>query len=124
MSRRSPRSTRTDTLFPYTTLFRSRVPVTAVVVVDGEHVGLLVAQDLRQALGGLLHISGPERPGLVVLRGAHHPGVDVAEELHPGHAVDLRGAVGLAGPAISPGPSCSVGTGRASGGQGVGQKGE
>src|SRR3546814_16085121 len=32
MIRRPPRSTRTDTLFPYTTLFRSRVPaVTALV---------------------------------------------------------------------------------------------
>src|SRR3546814_10056818 len=27
MIRRPPRSTRTDTLFPYTTLFRSRLPV-------------------------------------------------------------------------------------------------
>src|SRR3546814_13022431 len=27
MSRRPPRSTRTDTLFPYTTLFRSRQPL-------------------------------------------------------------------------------------------------
>src|SRR3546814_14329090 len=31
MIRRPPRSTRTDTLFPYTTLFRSRVPL--------QHVG-------------------------------------------------------------------------------------
>src|SRR3546814_13420870 len=30
MIRRPPRSTRTDTLFPYTTLFRSRQPVGAV----------------------------------------------------------------------------------------------
>src|SRR3546814_12741949 len=29
MIRRPPRSTRTDTLFPYTTLFRSRPPTTA-----------------------------------------------------------------------------------------------
>src|SRR3546814_8414100 len=27
MLRRTPRSTRTDTLFPYTTLFRSRLPI-------------------------------------------------------------------------------------------------
>src|SRR3546814_2432983 len=31
MIRRPPRSTRTDTLFPYTTLFRSRVPGFAAV---------------------------------------------------------------------------------------------
>src|SRR3546814_6704699 len=30
MIRRPPRSTRTDTLFPYTTLFRSRLPLVAV----------------------------------------------------------------------------------------------
>src|SRR3546814_4777170 len=31
MIRRPPRSTRTDTLFPYTTLFRSRAPYDAVL---------------------------------------------------------------------------------------------
>src|SRR3546814_998566 len=34
MIRRPPRSTRTDTLFPYTTLFRSQLPVLALDVVD------------------------------------------------------------------------------------------
>src|SRR3546814_8066729 len=29
MRRRPPRSTRTDTLFPYTTLFRSPIPITS-----------------------------------------------------------------------------------------------
>src|SRR3546814_3437565 len=33
MLRRPPRSTRTDTLFPYTTLFRSRVAVAAAAAV-------------------------------------------------------------------------------------------
>src|SRR3546814_13502147 len=32
MTRRPPRSTRTDTLFPYTTLFRSRVADTGTLV--------------------------------------------------------------------------------------------
>src|SRR3546814_12943731 len=32
MIRRPPRSTRTDTLFPYTTLFRSADPPTAIIV--------------------------------------------------------------------------------------------
>src|SRR3546814_16276835 len=36
MIRRPPRSTRTDTLFPYTTLFRSHV---VVVDDDAEHIG-------------------------------------------------------------------------------------
>src|SRR3546814_1338987 len=45
MIRRPPRSTRTDTLFPYTTLFRSHLerpglPVVAELhgVIDGDHV--------------------------------------------------------------------------------------
>src|SRR3546814_15786904 len=37
MIRRPPRSTRTDTLFPYTTLFRSADP-TEVALLDGEPV--------------------------------------------------------------------------------------
>src|SRR3546814_11538928 len=45
MIRRQPRSTRTDTLFPYTTLFRSRepLPVDILVLVDVEitRVGVL-----------------------------------------------------------------------------------
>src|SRR3546814_10954340 len=32
MIRRPPRSTRTDTLFPYTTLFRSRLRISALLV--------------------------------------------------------------------------------------------
>src|SRR3546814_5768752 len=44
MIRRPPRSTRTDTLFPYTTLFRSSNPVAesatgALTIADGEIVG-------------------------------------------------------------------------------------
>src|SRR3546814_1761413 len=34
MIRRPPRSTRTDTLFPYTTLFRSQIPLTASQITD------------------------------------------------------------------------------------------
>src|SRR3546814_8074762 len=41
MIRRPPRSTRTDTLFPYTTLFRSGLgtPATVRLFVDGKEVG-------------------------------------------------------------------------------------
>src|SRR3546814_9582080 len=41
MIRRPPRSTRTDTLFPFTTLFRSAYPVSRrarLLVADGDHV--------------------------------------------------------------------------------------
>src|SRR3546814_8499179 len=38
MIRRPPRSTRTDTLFPYTTLFRSN-PTTAMIMLSGVYYG-------------------------------------------------------------------------------------
>src|SRR3546814_4705364 len=55
MIRRPPRSTRTDTLFPYTTLFRSeRKPVDLVL----EHAG-----DVAVPLGGDPYLAlGPLRP--------------------------------------------------------------
>src|SRR3546814_1118952 len=51
MNRRPPRSTRTDTLFPYTTLFRSQV-VDAVFVLqcDGD-VGWIGHDDIRSPDG-------------------------------------------------------------------------
>src|SRR3546814_6539679 len=42
MIRRPPRSTRTDTLFPYTTLFRSRLDGAKSFVVDGHVADLIV----------------------------------------------------------------------------------
>src|SRR3546814_4949839 len=45
MIRRPPRSTRTDTLFPYTTLFRS------YLVLAPEHDGVAVAVAAQQVLG-------------------------------------------------------------------------
>src|SRR3546814_12610932 len=52
MIRRPPRSTRTDTLFPYTTLFRSGEPA-----VRQHHRIELVAVDDQQllAVGGFMH---------------------------------------------------------------------
>src|SRR3546814_15484870 len=48
MIRRPPRSTRTDTLFPYTTLFRSapRVTTPRRLAVNRDDIGCLVAQRL------------------------------------------------------------------------------
>src|SRR3546814_17134653 len=90
MIRRPPRSTRTDTLFPYTTLFRSQAAAPAVLL---DH-----------------HLRGPEAPaqhlhGAVRLSGAAHedverrvaglrPGVDgdvrLGEHRHAGDAVVRR----------------------------------
>src|SRR3546814_6523044 len=50
MSRRPPISTRTDTLFPYPTLFRSRLPPEEqhVVIVGGGLLGLELAAALKK----------------------------------------------------------------------------
>src|SRR3546814_13545815 len=69
MSRRPPRATRTDTLLPYTTLFRSQVPqvvereqpgaqaVVDVVVVVGDVVGKRRHLGLRRGEGGELEVA-------------------------------------------------------------------
>src|SRR3546814_5786838 len=76
MLRRPPRSTRTDTLFPYTTLFRSVVAIAGApdrdveihLVVD--HIGLRLAQVPRHA-GRAQHRAG-KAPGNRVLRSEEH----------------------------------------------------
>src|SRR3546814_8071537 len=48
MIRRPPRSTRTDTLFPYTTLFRSRLINRAVDCADTMELAGLVAREIER----------------------------------------------------------------------------
>src|SRR3546814_7303802 len=64
MMRRPPRSTRTDTLFPYTTLFRSQHRHAAGGQALGEHIGELAeaALDLP-APEALLDIGTHAQPG-------------------------------------------------------------
>src|SRR3546814_11075821 len=69
MIRRPPRSTRTDTLFPYTTLFRSAI--THVRVIDGHGTGAreeqtVLLRDGRIAAVGS-HVEVPE--GATVIDG-------------------------------------------------------
>src|SRR3546814_17055721 len=52
MIRRPPRSTRTDTLFPYTTLFRSRIGVALHLEQLGGH--LLAVERPGHRIGGVL----------------------------------------------------------------------
>src|SRR3546814_14069806 len=79
MIRRPPRSTRTDTLFPYTTLFRSERPVGDDLCRD---VG--IDQDALAELTGDLLLQLGDRASL---------GIDRADERHgdrPGIADDVR----------------------------------
>src|SRR3546814_5300854 len=57
MLRRPPRSTRTDTLFPYTTLFRSGV---GLLVLQPQHEALHAAVAHRQ-VGGEIADQAPQR---------------------------------------------------------------
>src|SRR3546814_1634298 len=51
MIRRPPRSTRTDTLFPYTTLFRSFVRVPGVIKLrNGDYTSLALHIDVEQTM--------------------------------------------------------------------------
>src|SRR3546814_188114 len=68
MTRRPPRSTRTDTLFPYTTLFRSQLVRLAALQAGGLgdaglRALLLAAEDVAKDAGAV---------GLAVLRAAEH----------------------------------------------------
>src|SRR3546814_14818363 len=80
MRRRPPRSTRTDTLFPYTTLFRSEVALVAgrVVVVTGDvHVARLALVDhLRR---GQRRAPLPALDDAWIAGGGHRAFAEVAE---------------------------------------------
>src|SRR3546814_6486505 len=83
MIRRPPRSTRTDTLFPYTTLFRSGVGVAGLDVGAGVEVELqeflaAAAQQRQQAVRGDLR----QRLGVVEVVAVLGAGVFLAR----GHA--------------------------------------
>src|SRR3546814_4191143 len=78
MIRRPPRSTRTDTLFPYTTLFRSRAVVPGLVVAHVGGVGVAGVGEAR-AVGQPGH---RRRPGVGQLVGEQRSGGDVRSEEH------------------------------------------
>src|SRR3546814_15438245 len=91
MIRRPPRSTRTDTLFPYTTLFRSYRATCQRLAADGSSVGTenLLARGIgayrrgrQSARGGQISILDRRRwrrqPRCVHRFGTGHPGMLVA----------------------------------------------
>src|SRR3546814_18784727 len=83
MNRRPPRSTRTDTLFPYTTLFRSLR-------------GVIGADAFRREVQRVAQIGRERviRPGAFLLRNATSARVQI-------EAVELRGIIGERG--VAPG---------------------
>src|SRR3546814_13217497 len=91
MIRRPPRSTRTDTLFPYTTLFRFIIPrpidpdiaSSQAVAQRGQNGGLIQAPVDRSTLPDQLPPSpAAERHGGVVWNLAAVAPVEIAEQVH------------------------------------------
>src|SRR3546814_20450759 len=92
MLRRPPRSTRTDTLFPYTTLFRSRDENRDAQGLDQgevEHVAV-VERD-----GVALQLVGITGEMAIVARGKPHLGLGLAADLAIVGAVDPRQLVSV-----------------------------
>src|SRR3546814_5335612 len=79
MIRRPPRSTRTDTLFPYTTLFRSLAPRQAARRAELDLPGLVVGPEDR-ALGALLGAFDEESPSPTASEVAERTGLSRSEE--------------------------------------------
>ena len=67
------------------------VAVTAALVVDGEDVGLLLAEERGEMACGLLHVGGGERVGSVVGGLTGHAGVVVGQERDARRAEHGRG---------------------------------
>src|SRR3546814_1640292 len=86
MRRRPPRSTRTDTLFPYTTLFRSRV---AAVDTDGIHAAIKVGS--IPVIASL----GETADGQIVNVNADWAANELIKTLQPYKIVFLTGTGGL-----------------------------
>src|SRR3546814_3582652 len=61
MIRRPPRSTRTDTLFPYTTLFRSRLPRSNYFLAQTGCFSELLVQSTQSPLGPAVSPHWPAR---------------------------------------------------------------
>src|SRR3546814_6453175 len=112
MIRRPPRSTRTDTLFPYTTLFRSDDVVTAAddavalaafAAVAAQHVVAGPGEDVEVAVvaagpGRLGRVVGPgHRAGARCQSVARHDVVVAAADDHvaAGNGVDIEVVVGV-----------------------------
>src|SRR3546814_6369748 len=106
MLRRPPRSTRTDTLFPYTTLFRSETLDSggARPGALGEYDDRIALVDLRAQLldvfglvsrsgVGTHHAHGTAEEGRIQLAVVHHEHLHGVQQAH-GRRIQDRGVVG------------------------------
>src|SRR3546814_1414367 len=92
MIRRPPRSTRTDTLFPYTTLFRSSFPCAEAELVGILHLPAAAARrGVLIVVGGPQYRAGSHRQFLLIAR-------RLAEQGYPVLRFDHRGIGDSDGP--------------------------
>src|SRR3546814_13107552 len=106
MTRRPPRSTRTDTLFPYTTLFRSALetvrdhvmPSLAREGLDEKLVGPRQHRAERLHLQPFAHVAGEAMPLLRAGEKAAHAPRQIGRDRHPRAAIgrDARREIGRA----------------------------
>src|SRR3546814_9328529 len=82
MIRRPPRSTRTDTLFPYTTLFRSKATEETFPIIDGERFSVPGDRATLAADGSIMMLG---RDSMVVNTGGEKVFVEEVEEVLRSH---------------------------------------
>src|SRR3546814_4219595 len=101
MRRRPPRATRTDTLFPYTTLFRSISVVNRIGrgrMADGQHLAVVIGRNAEPGLPVVGSAGAIIRPALGIARLAGiHDGHDKRLPAYAGNAeVEPLEELGLA----------------------------
>src|SRR3546814_5475227 len=85
MIRRPPRSTRTDTLFPYTSLFRSKDGLTDLLIPTEEIYGRYSALDLINEKTGEIYIEAGDEVSAENLEKLDAAGIDRIELLDIDH---------------------------------------
>src|SRR3546814_16665037 len=107
MIRRTPRSTRTDTLFPYTTLFRSTAHMTkklegktvAILATDGfEQSELTSTKEAPEQAGAAVHVVAPHDGSI---RGFKH--MEKGDEVRVDRTVDEASSGDYSAPVIQGG---------------------
>src|SRR3546814_15305349 len=83
MIRRPPRSTRTDTLFPYTTLFRSPLLRRGCSAEVGDEILRLSGDGVNAVAGAVERGAEPEAVGARLAPRPHRGGRDTAAREHP-----------------------------------------
>src|SRR3546814_15903908 len=113
MIRRPPRSTRTDTLFPYTTLFRSDDGAN-VMIHNISATGLLIETGLTLGVGDRIEIGLPHAGATaieVIWESGPLFGCRFGRPITPAtpSAAQLRGAVGHDFPEVLPAHTLEIG---------------